>query len=410
MDNLVDGEYASQTPVIKEALITDQQAINSELNTFYQAAVIAALADVDEVAQLTAALATLETEDSAYKTAQSGLITTTTTLLRALADYAINNNNVPVINNDGTITGLIELNAEALTLVTDITEASHPGIDALLIATAAKEAADITILESEPSAKAAAEVIDILDLNTVAHAPLSLLGRKFTQTTPVDIIRPTTLEIAKEVTDLATITENATLAAEIEAATTAQANFDSAKTSYDNAANTNPLIDALNKAQAQADTSAKAITDLATAIALQNAAQNNLDRLQTLNSALDKAAQSFTNIGLGVPQVVAGATAGTDVNDTWLSGMSDAVISDFSALDSLSFATAYALNKSTTAGGNSADSLLEMWLTEEGGNSLLTFESTMTGGSALPQSTFSITLTGVALADIQLVDGFITLF
>jgi hypothetical protein len=409
VDTFVTGDYDDQTPVIKAALINDQQAANSELETFYQGLVNTALNDVDEIPGLTAALATHKTEASALLVAQASLVTTNTALLRALADYGSNNHSAPVINNNGTIAGLIELNNETLVLASNITEASHPGIDSLLAASIAKEAADEILLEVESSATIAAKAIDNLDLNAAAKVALSLLGSKFTQSTPVDIIRPTTLEIDKEVADLALIIAESTVASEVEATTLAQAAFISAKDSYDNEANTNPLIDALNKAQTQADVITKAITDLEAALALQNTAQNNVDTLATLNDAIENAALNFTNIGLSVPQVIEGTATGTDANDIWLVGTSDTVISEFSALDSLYLESDYALNRSTIAGGNSADSLLEMWLTEESGNSVLTLESTMLGGSADPQATFSITLTGVALADIQLVDNFITL-
>lgn len=192
-------------------------------------------------------------------------------------------------------------------------------------------------------------------------------------------------------------------------ANTALNSFNDAKTSYDNAANTNPLYDALLKAQQKAKDAAANITQLDKLKAEMQTAQANVDKLKTLEDAVKNAKASFTNIGLSVPESIDGSATATDDRDIWLAAGKDGTISGMADKDTLYIGTELTLNNAKTAGANSADSLLEVWLTDKSGSTAVTMESSMTGGSADPQETYEITLTGVSIDSVKLVDGFISL-
>lgn len=478
MDLVIDGEYAVLSPVVQAAILSDQEAVNTELAAYYTSLVSSKAADVDAVAGLTTALATRNLAVAEDESAQQMVVTSNTALLTALLDYGTANNSAVTVNADGSVAGLIEVQANALVLASGISESDNPGIDVLLAAAIAKEAADVVATQSNITAEDAIAVVDDLDLDSAALVALAVLGGQFTATPVAAIATPTSAEISAEITALAllesdaqtalnaynaasvlatsadtsnvsasdnlvaiiaafngvsdvtsadqarvsaTVTDAVALAeialiiSEIQTALTvasnAKSHFDTLHSNYATAADVNPIVAALEDAQDKADAATAAITALAALVSEQSSAQTQVDQLATLEENIASALQAFTQLSLSAPLIVDGATSGTEQNDVFVAGTVTGSISDFSALgdDTLYLGTQYTLNSAAEAGANSGSALLELWLTAVNDSTLITLESTPLGANAATAETFEITLTGIANADIDLVEGFITL-
>jgi hypothetical protein len=135
-----------------------------------------------------------------------------------------------------------------------------------------------------------------------------------------------------------------------------------------------------------------------------------VDKLASLEADIDQSVTGFSNLQLVAPQKVDGTISGTQGNDIFLTSAVDGTINDFNqeGKDTLFLGLAFTHNPATVAGENSGSALLELWLTETSGNTLITMESSPLGANAAEAETFAITLTGVPLASVSLVDGFIT--
>jgi len=478
MDLVIDGDYANLSAVVQAAILSDQEAKNKELADYYATVVTTKTDEVDTVTGLTTALESRNTALLEDESAQQKVVSSNTTLLTALADYGTANNIAVTVGDDGSVAGLIELQADALVLASGISESSHSGIDALLAAAIAKEAADVVAEDSNTAALAAIEVVDNLDLDSTAAVALAVLGGQFTETTVAAIATPTSAEISAEVSALATTKSDAeaalaaynaasllaisadatnvsasdnlvaiiaafngasdvtsadqarvsatltdaTALAEIAliisekntastAASSAQSNFATVKSSYDTAANVNPIVAALEDAQDKAAAATADITALAALVSEQTNAQAQVDQLALLEGNIASAIQAFSQLSLSAPLMVDGAISGTAENDVFVAGTLTGAISDFSTQgdDTLYLGTQYTFNAAAEAGANSGSALLELWLTEVSGSTLITLESTPLGANASTAEIFEITLTGVPPAEIDLGEGFITL-
>jgi len=173
----------------------------------------------------------------------------------------------------------------------------------------------------------------------------------------------------------------------------------------------NPLTAAFQGASTAVGVATAAVTALDTEVADLAAADAAVAELATLNAARAAALAEFGDEGLATPvDLVAGPNLATSADDIFVAD--DAVaassITNFGLIgdDILFIGTDYTLNEGSfaTAGDNS---VLEVFLSEVGGNAVITLETEVFGSnSADPEAV--ITLTGVALADVSLVDGLIT--
>jgi hypothetical protein len=480
MDVVVEGNYASVSTVIQHAILADQVAKNQELADYYASVAVVVAAEVDNVAGLTAAKEARDTAVTEDKAAQQAVVDTNTVLLKALSDYGIANSTAVTVNSDGTIGNLIELSGASLALIAGVSEEKTAGIDALLVASIAKEAADELALQTKPKAEAATEVANSLDLDSAAQVVLAVLGSKFTKTTPAEVTAPTSAEINAEVTALAaektagdtaatiylaavnlakaadsntnntagathdlaaiksafiavtgvssadqnritaTVTDAAALI-ELETilaekntvfndASTAVDSFNQFKSNYDTAANVNPVLEKLADAENKSTQAIQAITTLTALVELQTAAQLQVDKLAALEVDIEQTIAGFTGLSLAAPHNIDGTPSSTEGNDVFLANSVDGTISGFNEAgkDILYVGPQFTHNLASVAGENSGSALLELWLTETGGSTLITMETSALGANATDAETFVITLTGVALASVSLIDGFVT--
>jgi len=154
-----------------------------------------------------------------------------------------------------------------------------------------------------------------------------------------------------------------------------------------------------------------AVTALAGLVAARATAETNVDALDDLNDAIDDAEDGFAGAGLAVPVLVDSAVkAATVADDVFIADDTDSQIISFGASgdDILFIGDGLTLNPDTTAGDEGDNAVLEVWITETGGSAVITIETSVFGSEAVIPETYTITLTGVAAADVSLVDGVVT--
>lgn len=158
------------------------------------------------------------------------------------------------------------------------------------------------------------------------------------------------------------------------------------------------------------------------------AARADSVELTSLEKEVTSSTKVLTDAGYTVTALANGSfSTGTAKNDLFSLGTlkadgDKAIINDFSFVgdDMISIGSDYTFNsgKMATAGDNS---VLEMFAVQSGANVVLSFETTKFGSNVTPDANdaditaaggdqlFSITLTGVSLADLHVSNGFVTL-
>jgi len=187
--------------------------------------------------------------------------------------------------------------------------------------------------------------------------------------------------------------------------------YDGLETTYDAAVLVNGnLLGALTSAEAAVVAAQLTIDTLSDAVTAEDAAQVNVDDLAALNVTLVAAATAITDEGFASPVTLAGATAATIADDVFLAATTDSAISSFGLVgsDALFIGSGFTLNSDTVAGDNGDNAVLEVWLTANAGDTVITFEDTVFGSESATPEVTTITLTGIALADVTFVDGLIT--
>jgi len=158
----------------------------------------------------------------------------------------------------------------------------------------------------------------------------------------------------------------------------------------------------------------KMSADLAKEEAGVTAARENTVTLKALNDAITAANKVLTDQGYNVVALVdtnnVTATAKDDVFT--LSALKPVdTAADAATINNFGFAgndvivaTGY-----TLGGAKGNDAVLEVFVKQVGANAVLTFEESAFGSSATNVETFTVTLTGVAAADVSVSNGFIQL-
>lgn len=177
------------------------------------------------------------------------------------------------------------------------------------------------------------------------------------------------------------------------------------------ASGVNPLSDALDTANGLVDTAQTAIDDLADAVTALSDAEAAVAAQTVLEDAVDAAETAFTDAGMVVPVELSVDKVATANSDTFTAITEDVAvaIANFGLLgeDKIYIGTDYTYNDGVYA-TDGVNTVLEAFLSDVGGNATITLENE-TFSSSTDATETVITLTGVALADITIADGFITL-
>jgi len=194
-------------------------------------------------------------------------------------------------------------------------------------------------------------------------------------------------------------------------ASTAVNDFEGLVTAYENAASgSNPLAEEVVLADTAIKAAQEAIDELSETVADEVEAKALQAEMDALDTAIEDAEAVITDEGYETPVTLIGDVTATSGDDVYLVGTADSVITNFGLLgsDSLFIGTDFTLNADEVAGDNGDSAVLEVWLTEAGADTEVTFETSVFGSEATITETQTITLTGVALEDVTLADGIIT--
>ena len=485
-----DGDYEAASDAVKLALIQDAETANAGALSTAEDDLATAIGDDTGTASVTglpAAIAAFEAAIEARDAAIEAAALTDVALTEAEGNYDVLNGNAistTEADPDGLVTGLIVASGSTLALDAGITEATDPGVDALLAASIANENADAVVDAAITAAEAALAEVENLDPNAGRTTELATVDGLMTFVTPATTDAPTVAEMAAEqaaldagiaqleadisaivfTTDTATtdalhaaLTAAAVAAGFIDAGTKTDMDgiwdgetvadqadvdaaailsnadlaagnlaidFDAAVTTYEGTGHT--LINADTVADALVDTVLALAADgaaddlataqddvaaLATEVADLAAAEVAVDELAALNTDLADAQAAFGDAGFAVPvELDSAVKASTVADDVFIQGGIDSQIISFGASgdDLLFIGTDLTLNADTTAGDNGDNSVLEVWITASGADTVVTIEESVFGSEAADPETFAITLTGVAVEDVSLADGFVT--
>jgi hypothetical protein len=421
----VSGDYTNASAGVRAALLADQVTANNTQLTNDQKALTDANTAIAKVAGLSSAMATLTASTTAVTNAGTVQKAAMVDLAAKLAGYNAQNGTTVVVNANGTVDGLIEVNAttKALQLVSGVTEANHAGVTALLAASTTMETADAAVTSATNAQVAAQTAVDRLDLTAAAQADLKDVAAAMTVIKLPAGTTPTQAQITTELTQLdavrkstADVVTNAGDAA-TDAQKTAAANALNSYNKFNDLVNkmiaddtANPLVEAqvnaTNAVKADNDT----IANLTKAVAALDAANATVAQLASVNGQVKAAQDAFTSHDMLLPvDLKAGgtyvATAGADI---YTVGKVDASILNFGLLgsDSLYVGTQYTANTGTLANGN--PNVLEAFIAQNGSDTTIKLEKTVFGSNAVSPEVITITLTGVDATKVHMTNGIIT--
>lgn len=390
--------YADGSPAVKAALVADQQTKYAAAVTGAQNDVVAANTNINKVAGLQSATTALTAATAAQTAATTAQKTATADLAGKLASYNSTNGTTATVAADGTVTGLIKLDGTKLVLETGVTEAKNPGVTALLNASIALEAADVTVTNTTTVVGLAQKSVDFLDTTPEEVTSLNNLAKMMTSFTFATGVTPTEAQIAEQQAIFDAKTDK----------TEANAFKSAVATHYDLADNANPLSASLKTAtDLVKSTSAtlKTMTDAMTALAT---AEANVTQYDALHLAVTNATKVFSDNGYALQQVDAATEIGTASSDIFMVGKVNSSISLFNlqGKDSLYIGSDYTLNRGALTTGNNA--ALEAFVSQVGADTVIKVESSVFGSSTATPELVTITLVGVDAAGIQLNNGIIT--
>jgi hypothetical protein len=415
----VQATYHNGSTAVKSALVADQIAANAQALNGKQTALVKANADVAAVAGLQAAINAQDAAETAQTNAIKAQTATAADLAAKEAAFEVTQGVTVTFAADGTAkyvkgtaaaADLIVLKDGALTLA--VKEADFAGATALLNASIANEAADAAVTKAGLAVTAATNEVNHLDVSGTAESDaLAAVAAKIT-TVDLKGAMPSEAQIA---TELATLDAKAKVEADpAGAAHTALTTFQDLVTTYHTAAAANPTVDAQDAAAAAVTAATKAISDFSKALTGLNTAQANVDQLAGYQATVDAAKALFTSNGFDMKLIDDAAVGTTQVagagSDVYVAGKNDAniVLFGLQGKDALSIGTGYTLNTGKLSAGNDAVKEVFILSANNGADTQIKLEKTAFGSHAATPEVITITLTGVAVADVHLNNGIIT--
>ncbi|WP_313032589.1 DUF4214 domain-containing protein [Massilia alkalitolerans] len=398
----VETIYQNGSASVRAALIADQQAANAKALVDAQAAVTKATGDIGKVAGLQSAIANA----TAAVTAQTAAVNTQKAanidLAAKLAAYNTANTTTLTVAEDGTVAGLITVNATtgALQLASGVTEAKNAGVTALLNASIAKEASDANVTKANTLVTTTQNTVDYLDTSADEQAELAAIKAQFKDVTVATGSMPTEAQIAEQLAifkakDTADSTVYETFKGLVDAF-------------YEQTTAENPLAAALTAANAQVKTANDNITAFTKALAELKTAEGLVTQSNALQAAIDTSAGVFASRNYTIQNVDAANEIGSSNSDIFMAGKVDSTISLFNlqGTDSLYIGSQYTMVKGALTTGNNA--VLEAFVNQVGSDTVIKLEKTAFGSAAATPEVVTITLVGVEASTIQLNNGIIT--
>lgn len=421
LDALVAGDYTNSTSNVKSALLADQMSANATLLATDQATVAADNAAIAKIAGLSAAMNAEASTKAGVTAANTALVSAATDLAVKLSAYNIVNGATVTVAANGTVAGVITLDSSNhLVLATGVTEATKPGVTALLAASIANESAEVTVTAAT-SAEAAAlaqfnyldqsalEVTDLAGLKTMIGTDITIAAGA--QPTLADITTETSILTNRATTADAIAAAPGATPAQVTAAATAHTtlnNFTSAVATYMTDAAVNPNAAKLTADSALVTADNATVKSLATAVADLNTANAIATQLASVNGSVAAATKVFADHSLSIPVNAAGTLVASAGSDIYVAGTTDATIALFGLQgnDSLYIGSKYAFGGTDITKGN--DSVLEVFFVANATGGTDVKLETKVFGSNSSDAEITITLTGVSVDHVHLANGIIT--
>lgn len=170
----------------------------------------------------------------------------------------------------------------------------------------------------------------------------------------------------------------------------------------------NPLADALDIATGKVTADKAVITDLAKLVADLDSANGLVKQLDGLDADIAGAIKNFTDHGFAKPVALSGFDAGTAAADIFIANkaISATTVFGLGKEDKLFIGSDYQLNTGKLTAGN--DAVLEIFLQQDGINTVVTMEKAAYGSHSGANDLITITLVGVNMADVHFDSGIVT--
>jgi hypothetical protein len=419
-----NGAYATGSAAVKAALINDKVAANAKALTEAQATLAEANGAIAKVAGLTQAVATHAAAKTAFEAAEKTDKAADAELQSKVLNFKLLSDKVATVNDDGTVTVpaavagdpavvLIKLDAnKKLVLNTGVTETNNPGITALLAATTANEAAEAALLKAKTAYDIAILNVNRLDIDPDGNevALLTEVKKLMVEVVVAKDAMPTEAQMAAQQKILDEAIKAAGEDADAKAAAEAKAAaFKKAVDDYHLEAAKNPLVADHTDATKAVKDAGDAITKFTKAVADLDKAKALVAEMEAHNSSIKAAEKVFADNGYNLEPVDQAFEVGSPESDVFVVGKVSSTISLFGleGNDSLYLGSDYVLNTGKLSTGNNA--VLEAFVAQVGGDTVLTVETSTFGSSATSAEVVTITLVGVTATDVVLNNGIITL-
>jgi len=413
----------SQT--VRDALISAQQAANADALISAQKTLTTDSAAVEKVAGLTTAQSTLTAATTALTSAQTAEKAARADLVAKEAAFGVNNGGSGV-SVDGTnlvytktgadaatVLATIDVNGKA-TLADGVDASKFTGLTELITSFNTEASAVSSVSKAQTNVDNAHLAVNVLDVASddagavgetglTEKALIKAIADQINATTPKTVADGAAPTVAQIQTELAVLKATAP-----DTYTSFKALVDAETASGDAF---NPLI-----AKVVADTDAvkavnTAISTLAKDVAAQQTATANVNTLAGLQATADAAAKLLTDKGYAVVTLdeAHAASFATAASDIFVYAKHDASIGAFGlqGSDVLSIGKGFTLVQGAIGakGVTANDGALEVFLSQNGGDAVLQFETHNYSSNLItsnPSEIVTVTLTGVDASTLHL--------
>lgn len=415
VDAIIDG-FREANPIVRDALIQDRSETLATTLETAQSNREKALAAADVAAPgLSDAIVSLAVVNEAKTAADNNVTLAQAAQANAQVAYQVASNSTITIAPNGAVTGLINVNASGTaSLAAGVTEATNPGVTALLTAIRATNTAVAQQAVAADAVYAAKLEVHLLDAvaaeDTTLDAVEALLN---VEQVGAIVGRPTAAQILTQQANLevaaAAELANGGTAGPADAALTAFNNALNAFVATDTVAN-NPLTAAVSTQDTLITNTEAQIKALDAAVAGYEVAADRVAELTTLNNAITAARDTFVANDFKLPVTLGASAVATTGSDIFVLGEAlTTTIASFgrAGTDALYIGSDFTLNTGALSTGDNTK--LEVFFVANATGVRIHVETEVYGSDSTSVPEQVITLTGVSADDLQFDNGIITL-
>lgn len=408
--------FATASTVVRAALIEEARENLADALAQERTDLATAMTPVNAVAGLAAAIDQLGAAEDNFTAANNAATLALAARANAEVAYEVRagNNTDITIGADGAVANLITINPTtgAASLATGVTEATNPGVGALLTAIRANITAQTTLAQAADAVTAAELEVGLLDRSDVA-AETSALNDLVAELVVADVgtIASTGPTAAQVLLQQQLLEQRAAAETTPGAAAQALTDFNAALDAFVNLpATTNPRATAVANQAAIVEGLEDRAAALEAAVAGYETAAANSAQLVTLDAAVTAARAAFTANDFAAPVTLNASAVGTSASDIFVLGTAaTTIISGFgrAGADSLYIGSDYTLNTGALSTGDNTK--LEVFFVANASGVRIHVETEVYGSDSAAVPEQVITLTGVAASDLVFDNGIISL-